>query len=83
MSNFRDEERCHYTYVTEFVPTQEEVADINKQSGSFSPIVCFCANITCFSVNQIVEMNPNKVCDDTFEKACSITFKPQVGKSLT
>ena len=83
MSNFRDEERCHFTYVTEFVPTQEEVADINKQSGSFSPIVCFCANITWFSFTKIVYMNPYKVCDDTFEKACSIAFKPQVGESLT
>ena len=54
MSNFRDEERCHFTYVTEFVPTQEEVADINEQSGSFSPIVCLSANITLFSFTQIV-----------------------------
>ena len=77
MSNFRDEERCHFTYVTEFVPTQEEVADINKQSGSFSPIVCFCAK------KRLVQMNPYKVCDDTFEKVCSITFKSQVGESLT
>ena len=83
MRNFRDEERCHFTYVTEFVPTQEEVADITKQSGSFSSIVCFGANITWFSFTQILQMNPNKVCDDTFEKACSITFNPQVSERLT
>merc|ERR1712037_748124 len=37
----KNTEQCHYTYVTQFTPTQEEV------------------------------------CDETFEKSCSITFKQQ------
>ena len=63
----RSVEQCHYTYVTQFRPTQEE--DL-----SFLFFTCICIR---FLIVPGLHLYLCQVCTENFRKRCQISFKQQ------
>ena len=67
----RSVEQCHYTYVTQFRPTQEEVL-----SCLFCICICICVWFL-FVFVPVLYLYLCQVCTENFRKRCQISFKQQ------
>ena len=65
----RSVEQCHYTYVTQFRPTQEEVL-------SSLLCICICVGFLFVFVPDLY-LYLCQVCTENFRKRCQISFKQQ------
>ena len=65
----RSVEQCHYTYVTQFRPTQEEVL-------SSLLCICICVGFLFVFVSDLY-LYLCQVCTENFRKRCQISFKQQ------
>ena len=78
----KNREQCHYTYVTQFTPSQEEVTLIElngerRGRGKLRGEDLFSVFSVCRSHKEYTDLPFHQVCEENFEKDCQLTFKQQ------
>ena len=77
----KNREQCHYTYVTQFTSSQEEVTLIKlnggRGRGKLRDEDLFSVFSVCRSYKEYTDLPFHQVCEENFEKDCQLTFKQQ------